>query len=946
MKRTEKQNFHQQILQLLSFGILCCLFLCFFKPQAGFADNKRVVRVGVQDSSNFFRMEEDGTVSGYGAEYLEEIQKHTNWQYEFVEMSLQEALEAIRLGEIDLLPGCQWSKERAVFGYYSDQNMGIGSVVLCTLPENQKYFYNDFENYINIRIGVLKSAISTKQAKEYLKSYNLSETYVEYDTEKEMREAIQRGEVDALLLNYNRLEKEYKIIAKIASSSLYVLMNRNAEGLKEELNKAVNQVHMEHPYFEMELYEKYYSGILHQMALTKEEAAIVRSKKPLRVCITQEMEPVESIDVDTGQASGITKDLFEYISSITGLTFEYIPKYELETMKEMIAGGEIDLIGLVANNNQARDYLGIQVTAPYMKGYLTYAVNDEVSDYKSLDNTIVVVNTTPYFEITARNKGYQDIVFAETVEECVWMVNQGKADVSLVPEYCMDVLFNLPRIQHVQVYPDYNSEHDYCIGVSNRLDPAILSILNKAIERLPEETMMDIKIQNLSRQVTKYSIVDFFYQNNLTLFTVFAVGMGMVLAGVWIAYRNHRKLNQKLNEAIVVANRANMAKTEFLSSISHDLRTPLTALIGYSDPILNENADEKMKTENLSLIHRSGKYLLELINNLLNYTKLESGNVPLSYQAVKSDTFFSQLDAVIRPLAEKKRIRFEMINKDTAHSVLYIDELRVKQVCTNLLNNAIKFNLVDGYVFFSLDFLEEMSVYQIVVRDNGIGIGEEFLPVMFEKFNQENRVRQEGVGMGLAVVKHLVDEMNGTIQVNSKRGEGTEFQVELPVDINRLSEEEEKSSHSLRVSKEERTEDSERENLKGLRVLLCEDHPINCAMEKRILEKFGIQVEVATDGQMAVELFQNSTGHPFDLILMDIRMPVLDGLQATKEIRRLEEGGDTRVMIYAMTANNTGEGRLETEEAGMDGYLTKPITGEQLYLLLTKICKKDTNVRF
>lgn len=393
-------------------------------------------------------------------------------------------------------------------------------------------------------------------------------------------------------------------------------------------------------------------------------------------------------------------------------------------------------------------------------------------------------------------------------------------------------------------------------------------------------------------------------------------------------YREIKAKNEELKEAVEKAESATQAKTEFLSRMSHDIRTPMNAIIGLTHLAKDEN-DIKTIKEYLYNIESASDFLLGLINDILDMSKIENGDLKLKEDVFTREEFSDSISTVIKPLMDAKGINFVFTMNGTPDCIR-ADKLRFNQIFFNLLSNASKFTSAGGTVEFITEDLpqkDSLAGLKFIIRDNGTGMSPEFIPHMYDPFSQERSKLSDstkGTGLGLPIVKSLVDAMGGTITVNSELGVGTEFIIELYF---ALATPDEITDTSTPAS---------RENLKDARILLVEDNEINVYVAKIMLERVGCQVTVAGNGQQAVDTFSVSEPNYFDIILMDIRMPVMDGITATKLIRELEREDAATIPIIAMTADAFEEQQKKTMEAGMTHHLPKPINPSLLYHVLAK----------
>ena len=433
--------------------------------------------------------------------------------------------------------------------------------------------------------------------------------------------------------------------------------------------------------------------------------------------------------------------------------------------------------------------------------------------------------------------------------------------------------------------------------------------------------------------------------HNLPLSVISVIFLYLLIFGMFLfwGYRTnqaHQKQEMEKDEkykaelliAAKKAEAANEAKTEFLQRMSHDIRTPINGICGMIDMAEHYADDMEKQTEYRAKIKEASNLLLELVNDVLDMSKLESGEVVLEESPFNLSKIFEEVLVVIEQIAAEQNIRIVWEKKEIKHRALIGSPRYVKRVMMNILSNAVKYNRANGQIYISCREIPseqpEMPIIEFVCRDTGIGMTDEFQKHIFEPFAQEHtgsRTKFAGTGLGMPITKKLIEKMGGTITFESEKGVGTTFVIRVPFKID------------PDVDKREEQKDVSEKSIKGLHILLAEDNELNMEIAEFVLQNEGADVTKAWDGQEAVELFRNSEPGEFDVILMDIMMPVMNGYEAAKMIRSLDREDAKEVPIIAMTANAFTEDRIRAKEAGMDEHVAKPVDVELLIKIIYKL---------
>lgn len=424
---------------------------------------------------------------------------------------------------------------------------------------------------------------------------------------------------------------------------------------------------------------------------------------------------------------------------------------------------------------------------------------------------------------------------------------------------------------------------------------------------------------------------------------VFLVAVSIAVLATAICYLMlHRKQREKLyteeiRKSAEKARKANEAKTRFLFNMSHDIRTPMNAIVGFSGLLEKSIHDEKKSLDYIKKIRVSSDILLTIINQVLEMARIESGKITLSSESVNIREMVEAMNTVFESSLTKKSLEYQC-SLNVVHDQILCDKTKMEEIILNVVSNSIKYTNPHGKITVSIDELdsedEKNADYKVVVEDNGIGMSQDYLPHIFEEFSREHtstETRVAGTGLGLPIVKSLVDRMGGTIEVESEEGKGTRFimKFSFPVSLeNQVREKEKQNIPDIT------------EKLEGKRILLAEDNELNAEIAETVLEETGIKVKHVEDGIQCIEELKKMPEKYYDVILMDVQMPNMDGYTATQRIRDLDDSR-AEIPIIAMTANAYDEDRRKAQEAGMDGFLAKPLDVDEMMRLLAQIIKTE-----
>ena len=686
-----------------------------------------------------------------------------------------------------------------------------------------------------------------------------------------------------------------------------------------------------------------------KVMFTPKEQEYIDSHKdtPLVVAASTDMSPLEFYDAESKQFDGLVIKLYDLIAGRTGLHFIFVARGSNEQTKQAIAAGEIQMVGSLNNSPAVTSALGIIPSAPFYHNTISLISKSTWGGLGKDEDIVAVKAGYPVFAKIARQLGYSKIVEYDSFEACVEAVNDDVATLTLISTTSENVLLGHSYYKNLTSILLAQTDAGYSFGIADNADaPLLLSIINKAIATIPQEDIIQMRMQNVLRVKSKRNYRDFLYDHSYEFF------FGVIVIVLAIVGIQHQRMVQKRNinkllaaknleletalaakrEALQVADQANSAKSEFFARMSHDLRTPLNAVLGFVTLAMDEPNNPPTTQDYLEKIHLAGKYQLHIINDILDMAKIESGKLELNLAITAGNKLHDDMATIFREQASEKGIKLRTDFTQARAKWLYLDDLRLRQIYANLLSNAIKFSQSGTEVSWRVrDIVIEdgMLYYESVISDQGCGMSKEFMTKLFEPFAQEHAFNAAlGTGLGLSIVKHLVDLMGGTIKVTSEVGRGTTFTLQMKVKI--ASPQEAMQSHSAIPSSD----------LQGCHILLCEDNKTNTLVAQRLLEKVGCTVDTAENGKLGVDYFEASPLGAYAAILMDIRMPVMNGLEATAKIRALPRTDAQTIPIIAMTANAFNEDVKKCLAAGMNAHVAKPIDVQYLYDVLKEQIQK------
>lgn len=891
----------------------------------------QVIRVGYFPIKGFQEYDEEtGVYSGYSYEFLMAIAAYTDWQYEFVPCdTFTEALDRLEKGEIDLLNDVTKTDEREGKIEYSSLNSGDACVYLLMHDGDTGVAYSDWDGIAGLTIGLDRESIHSNRLLAILTEHGVSPEIKWYAHESDMIAAWENGEVDAYTA-ISDTAVDGHVILRFAPGEYYLATTKGNTELIAEVDLAIQALRANAPGFEATIFDKYYNRVSRNYtALTKEEQEYIKANPVVRVLYVPDWYPISYQD-ENGDFTGPFRQIYTLLQERTGLQFEFIPQdptipFEgvVETFNcYMLAEHPADYIGAAS--------LNVKLTQTFVNAALVEVTKGTLKE----GDTIALVEGDCLSEVAKRLFG-DDFEYSmeDNIGDCLAKVQDGTVAGTILMSYESEYYQSQRKYRNLIYTVVNDGSYGFGLAVSNEANPLLYSIIVKGLNSISAGEVNNI-FNQMTQDLQKRGFWDMVLDNPLPMAVsgvVFAVIAALALSGWFFG----RKIKEKNNELI----RANAATTQFFSRMSHDMRTPMNGILGIAELSKGDEDAQKLHGE-MEKIAQSGKYLLSLINDTLDFQRIESGNLKLEKEIVNYRGIFQNITELVSQNAKSKNVDFRIMSKQsTPDGYVWADPVRLKQIFINLLSNAIKFTPEGGTVTVEYECKAQDDTVlhdRFYVRDTGVGMSQEFIDTrMFQPFSQEhNEVTGQyaGSGLGLSIVKNLVDLMGGTIRVESELGTGTTFMIDL--DFEKASEEDLKQLKEM----EKANDGNPTQSIHGKRILLVEDHPLNAEIATRLLQKAGCEVTWVKNGQEGVDTYAHSSANYYQAILMDIRMPVMDGFEAAKYIRTMEREDAHTIPIIAMTANAYESDVKDCLSAGMNEHIAKPIEPQKLYEAIARNC--------
>ena len=892
----------------------------------------KLIRVGsFEDTFNYCN--EKGARKGYGYELLETLSGYTGWQFEYVTCDWSDCFEKLENGEIDIMGGISYTEDRAEEMLFSDEPMGEEKYYLYADLSRTDLSTSDYKTLNGKKVGVVMGTEPEVMLTEWEEKHGIKTQHVNISNNEDVKQKLINHEIDCFV----SLEESYwaelgiSTITRVGKSSIYYVFNKDRSDLKEELDNAMHALDEEAPFYTADLCKKYFS-LDYKPILTGEEKAWLKEHGAIRMGFLTSDSGVSTYDPATGEITGTIIDYIQFAADCLGnqeLEFQLVGYDDKEAELNALKSGEIDMIfHFDQSPNLAEEYRLARTNTTWTANMMV-VTNKQLFIENQVNRVAVPQNKISLTRYIAFYYPQWEIVDCDTQEDAIKLVKDGQADCFIIGVGSEAKYSKNHGFYSVPLPNPANS----CFAVKSG-NRSLLSILNKTLKAMPAN-MLTSSLAMHKSSARKVTLSEFIKDNFFRVLLVSSIAVAAILLTILMLLQKARKaeaaarkaandtqeLNAKLQVAVENAESANRAKSTFLFNMSHDIRTPMNAIIGYAD-LASRHLDDPAKLEKyMENIQVCGQNLLMLLNNVLDLARIENDKTEMEYSVSDVDKDFRNCIAMFRNQADSKGQTLT-VTAHLLHPYVYVDIPHLTEVCTNLVSNAVKYTGAGGTI--CCDVTQKPGEKEgwcdtvITVADNGIGMSQEFQKHIFEPFERERTStvsKVEGSGIGMGIVKKLVGLMGGTVAVESKIGVGSTFTVTIPCRI--ASEDESQAKRE--------TSPSDQKCLCGVKILLTEDNDLNAEIATELLQEEGCTVDRAKDGVECVDILEKAANETYQLILMDIQMPVMNGYDAARKIRGLDDPQKANIPIIAMTANAFTEDRQAALDAGMNDHIAKPI---------------------
>ena len=911
----------------------------------------QTIRIGAfEDTFNY--VDKNGVRRGYGYELMQALAGYTGWKFEYVKCDWSNCFDKLENGEIDIMGDISYTDERAQKMLFPDEPMGEEKYILYADLSDMDIETSDFKSLDGKRVGVLLGTEPEIMLTEWENKNGIHTEHVNVNNDDDVEKKLANHEIDCFVSLEESIWSEQGIssVTTIGKSGIYFAINKERSDIKTKLDYAMRQLEQDSPFFKADLYKKYFTLDYIQL-LTGKEKGWVEEHGGIQIGFLNNDPAIFSMDEETGKITGMLAEYISYAKDCLGnqtLEFNIHAYDDYDEMIQALQNREIDMIFYAGRNPYFAEQNGYALTNTAWTYSLMAVTDEEKFDENKVYTVAVPKEKYALKQHIAFSYPEWKIVDCDSLDNAADMVIQEKADCFLMGASQALIYDNR---QNFKSFPLTNTM-EACFAVRGG-EGSLLSILNKTLKAMPSD-MLTSALAIYDSTPDKVTFLDFLKDNILAFFVTAGFFVLSIISIILVLLRKARKaeaaaklaandtqkLNDKLEITLKKAEDASLAKTRFLNNMSHDIRTPMNAILGYAQLMEDEmkGKDLPETSEYLKKLQQSGNLLLSIINNVLDMARIESGRMEIDENYGMIEDIWQTLFEIFDDEAKKKNIALHYtINVEHEH--ILTDATKVKEIFVNILSNTMKYTTSGGSVMINVDELPCSEPGYMIVRtrvsDTGIGMSQEYLTNIFEAFTRERNTTKSkiaGTGLGMSIVKKYVELLGGTIDVESELGKGSTFTVTLKHKI---------ADENYYVKNYAENPETYSEILKDRKILLAEDNDLNAEIAEAILERAGLKTERVEDGIQCVNKIEKMPAGTYDMILMDIQMPKMNGYKATQAIRRLPDKDKACIPIVAMTANAFEEDKRDAFAAGMNGHIAKPIQVDKLLSTLAEVWGKE-----
>ena len=877
-----------------------------------------------------FNMEdEDGRKYGYGYEMMQSIARYMQctFSYEGYDKSAKECEEMVKNGELDLYTAARITPERQEDFVFSSHPSITAVTCMNVKVGNSKVVAGDYSTYDGLKVGLLKRHTYNDAFIEFTKEKGFSCEIIYYDTPEELSSALINEDVDALVNSYINTPEDEKTVEKFQETPYYIMARKEDQELIDQIDTAFDRMNVETPNWRTELYNRYYGSPSENRSYTAEEKEFLEKLKKQDAVIKGIMNPDARPYswFEDGEAKGITADLFKATAGELGLDWEILSVTDKKEYKKLLSEGKADI--WMDMNCNGEDGYRYKETDPYMTTTISYLHRAGQSGYKG--RIAVLDDTASTRRMIKDSWPDAEVITADSLDDDIKKILNEQADGALMFTFTAQYLAGRDirnRLQ-VEIVPGVNT--DLYMGVNAEDDYRFYGLWKKTLAEVSDRMSAEL-VQEYAEETGSATAVTYLYNHPLYI-VLLAVMLFLTLLFILLYIQSSRskKRLQKLSDELAVAleesRDASELKQNFFSKMSHDIRTPLNVVLGMTQVAQKYKNDTPRLENALDSIMKEGNYLLTLINSILDINQLSRGHVELLNEPFDPETCMRESVEILKPLMSQKEQKFSITCRMEGRIVTG-DPRRYSQIIVNIISNAIKYTGKGGRIDVELEYLPD-GFCRFSCRDNGIGMEEEFVKKICEDYSraEDSRISEiEGTGLGMSIVKRFTDLMHGVLKIESSPGKGSLFIVDIP--FPEASEEQYEQVTATAGIQEEYDENT----FAGKKVLLVEDNALNAEIAVELLKNTGVSVDWAENGRAGVEKYVASEEGYYWVIFMDMQMPVMGGVEAAKTIRGIARS-DRDIPIFAMTANTSDRDRRICREAGMNGYISKPVNMKEIW---------------